>query len=183
MITISKNGQTVVIESLNLDTGISALSAYLNQLSPLSRSRFGPHGYEIASLEQFFFRPGAPSAFVARESTYHQIIAYALLKRGFLDHDAPRLQSYGLRLDAATDATFAPSVADAWQSKGIGSALLEYIIHEARKEGIHRIILWGGVQSGNPQAVRLYQKFGFRTLGSFEYYGENLDMVLEIEHE
>ncbi|MFZ4465227.1 MAG: GNAT family N-acetyltransferase [Bacteroidales bacterium] len=183
MITISKSGLSFEIETFDPHTGINELSTYLNQLSPLSRSRFGPHGYEVASLEQFFFRPDAPSAFVARESTHHQIIAYALLKRGFLDHDAPRLQSYGLQLDAETDATLAPSVADAWQSKGIGSVLLEYIIHEARSKGIRRIILWGGVQSGNTQAMRLYQKFGFRTLGSFEYYGENLDMVLEIEQE
>jgi GNAT superfamily N-acetyltransferase len=167
-------------QTFNPLTDLPALSHYLHALSPLSRSRFGPHGYDIHSLEQFFFRPGAPSAFVAKESTHHQIIAYALLKRGFLDHDAPRLQSYGLQLDAATDATFAPSVADAWQSKGIGSALLEYVIHEARNRGIRRIILWGGVQSGNAQAVRLYQKFGFRTLGFFEYYGENQDMILEL---
>ena len=167
-------------QTFNPLTDLPDLSQYLHALSPLSRSRFGPHGYDIHSLEQFFLRPDAPSAFVARETMHHQIIAYALLKHGFLDHDALRLQSYGLLLDAATDATFAPSVADTWQSKGIGSALLEFVIHEARSKGIHRIILWGGVQSGNPQAVRLYEKFGFRKLGYFEYYGENLDMVLEI---
>ncbi len=183
MITISKNGQPVVFESFNPHTGISELSIYLKQLSPLSRSRFGPHRYDIASLEQFFFRHDAPSAYVVKAESTKEIIAYALLKTGFLDHDAPRLQSYGLQLDAEADATLAPSVADAWQSKGIGSAMLEYIILQARSKGIRRIILWGGVQSGNTQAVRLYQKFGFRTLGSFEYYGENLDMVLEIEQE
>ncbi len=166
-------------QTFNPLTDLPALSHYLHALSPLSRSRFGPHGYDIHSLEQFFVRPDAPSAYVARESTHHQIIAYALLKTGFLEHDAPRLQSYGLQLDAATVATFAPSVADAWQSKGVGSSLLDFILDDARSKGINRIILWGGVQSGNQQAIGLYYKFGFRTLGFFEYYGRNQDMMLE----
>lgn len=183
MYPITINGQSLVFDAFDAQARINELYNYLQELSPLSRSRFGPHAYDLESLRQFYFGNNAPAAFMVRHAVNGSLIAYAILKTGFLEHDAPRLQSYGIQLDAETDSTLAPSVADAWQSKGIGSALLEYIIHEARSKGIRRIILWGGVQSGNTHAVRLYQKFGFRTLGSFEYYGENLDMVLEIEQE
>ena len=40
-----------------------------------------------------------------------------------------------------------------------------------------RFILWGGVQSNNERALRLYHKFGFRTLGYFDYNGLNTDMI------
>lgn len=107
------------------------------------------------------------------------MIAYAIIRVGYLEHDNPRLSSYGLQLNHQTDSTFAPSVADDWQGKGLGKELFAFILPELSARGINRIILWGGVQSNNERAVRYYQKLGFQSLGHFEYHGMNTDMAYQ----
>jgi len=59
--------------------------------------------------------------------------------------------------------------------------MFEYIRSHLQKDGIRRIILWGGVQAGNEKAVRYYLKHGFRTSGQFEHNGNNFDMILDID--
>lgn len=110
----------------------------------------------------------------------NKIIAYSVLKAGYLEHDRQRLESYGLQLSHTSDCTFAPSVADSWQGMGIGNGLLRFIIPDLKAMGISRIILWGGVQMDNEQAVTYYVRNGFKILGRFSYNGENYDMALEI---
>ena len=118
--------------------------------------------------------------YIAENSDNNRIIAYAIIKKGYLLYDASRLSSYGLHLSEKSDCTFAPSVADAWQSRGMGSKLFEYILQDIRQKGFTRMILWGGVQSNNEKAVQFYLKYGFRVLGEFEYKGRNYDMIKEI---
>ncbi len=105
------------------------------------------------------------------------MIAYAIIRHGYLEHDSPRLSAYGLQLNHQTDGSFAPSVADNWQGKGLGKELFDFILPELSARGINRIILWGGVQRNNERAVRYYQKLGFQSLGHFEYHGMNTDMA------
>ncbi len=90
-----------------------------------------------------------------------EIIGYAIVQRGILEHDRPRLQSYGLELSNTSDCTFAPSVADKWQGKGLGHLLLNFIVSDLLDGGFKRIILWGGVQSNNYNAVKFYLKKKF----------------------
>ena len=85
---------------------------------------------------------------------------------------------HSIQLDFEKDFIFAPSVADAYQSKGIGTILLSFVESELRKYGAEKIILWGGVQKRNKRAVHYYLKNGFITLGEFWYDKmENLDMI------
>ncbi len=63
--------------------------------------------------------------YIAVEENTGKIIAYAILKKGYLEHDRQRLDSYGLQTDHQTDCTYAPSVADDWQGRGIGTALFQ----------------------------------------------------------
>ena len=107
------------------------------------------------------------------------VVAYAPVKRGYLEHDRLRLEAYGLSLNQHKDCTFAPSVADAWQGLGLGGKLFDFIQTELQVRGIKRVILWGGVQASNAAALRFYEKMGFRVLGGFEYEGKNWDMVKE----
>jgi ribosomal protein S18 acetylase RimI-like enzyme len=58
--------------------------------------------------------------------------------------------------------------------------MFSFILWDLIQAGIKRIILWGGVQSSNAHALAFYRRLGFSVLGSFEYYGENLDMVLNL---
>lgn len=158
-------------------TDLEQLVTYLSALGKETRAFFGPHGFDKTSLTRFYQDP-KNTAYIASEE--NRIVAYAILRQGFLQHDAPRLSSYGLDLDPDTDASFAPSVADDWQGRGLGRSLFTYITNDLSNGKVTRLILWGGVQTGNQRAVRYYQQLGFRTLGYFEYHGWNADMVYEI---
>lgn len=160
------------LDSRDLDP----LLAYLDGLSPETRSRFGPHGYDRQSVIDFYQSPDK-FGYVAEDPASDKIIGYSILKQGYLDHDAPRLSSYGLTLSHATDATFAPSLADEWQGKGLGPAFLTYILQHLPSNSISRFILWGGVQVNNERAVAYYRKNNFIILGEFEYFGRNFDMI------
>lgn len=83
-------------------------------------------------------------------------------------------------LSNTSDCTFAPSVADAWQSCGVGNSLFQFILSSLKATEVKRIILWGGVQIDNEKAVNYYKKNAFKTLGQFYYNGENYDMVLDV---
>ena len=83
-------------------------------------------------------------------------------------------------MDYSRDFTIAPSVADHYQSKGIGSKMLQFVIDDIKAKGAKRLVLWGGVQKTNVKAIRFYSKFGFNTLGEFDYNGLNLDMSLDL---
>jgi GNAT superfamily N-acetyltransferase len=159
---------------------LDPLHEYLLGLSEETKRRFGPHPFDKEALVELFSHTEKYSGYVATETETLKIIAYSIIKRGFLDHDRPRLESYGLNLDPATDATFAPSVADEWQGLGVGTQLFQFMIHGLQAEGVKRIILWGGVQCDNLKAMCYYRKLGFTILGQFDYYGQNYDMMKEI---
>jgi diamine N-acetyltransferase len=172
-----RDGREIVLRRLDL-SDLSALAQYLDSLGEATRRRFGPHPYDLNSLNDFYHTP-RHIGFIAID-TAGMIVSYSVIRIGFLHHDQPRLESYGLKLDHDTDACFAPSVSDQWQSLGVGDIMLSYILDELRAMDIRRVILWGGVQADNEKAINYYLKNGFRTLGDFEYHGLNLDMMLEV---
>jgi len=170
----------IIIRRLTLDD-LDGLTAYLGNLGESCRKRFGPHPFDHDTLFNIFSDLTRNIGFIAVEVSSQRIIAYAIIKLGFLDHDSDRLQSYGLQLSREKDSTFAPSVADDWQGRGIGKSMFGLILKELKTRGIKRIILWGGVQSDNEPAVNYYKRLGFQTLGQFEYFGWNYDMMFLIE--
>jgi ribosomal protein S18 acetylase RimI-like enzyme len=150
---------------------------YLWKLSGESKKRFGPHAFTAEEIARLHHNPDY-LLFVANERGKETIIAYTILKKGWVSFDASRLESYGLK-SQRDDYTMAPSVADAWQCKGIGSNMFHYISKEiSLSSGPSRVFLWGGVQDTNDRAKVFYQKLGFVTLGEFEHNGKNLDMFL-----
>lgn len=179
VIFTAKNGRQVLLR--RLDSGdLDRLLAYLEHLSEATKKRFGPHPFDRQSVIDFYDNPHVHLGYVAQDLASDAIVAYSIIKIGYLQHDSQRLQSYGLALDPATDCTFAPSVADVWQSCGVGKGLWTFILNDLKTRGIRRVILWGGVQSDNEKAVSFYRKNGFKTLGRFEYNGWNDDMMLEV---
>lgn len=156
---------------------LQQLVSYLSALGNETRSFFGPHAFDKDAIT-LFYQDLKNTAYIATEDD--RIIAYAILRLGFLQHDEPRLSSYGLQLNPDTDASFAPSVADDWQGRGLGRELFSHILNDLSSTKVTRLILWGGVQTANHRALRYYQQLGFRILGYFEYHGWNADMVCEI---
>lgn len=175
----TKNDRWVVLRRLD-SNDLERLLAYLDHLSEHTKRRFGPHPFDRQSVIDFYDDPSKHLGYVAGDVETGEIVAYSIIKIGYLQHDALRLQSYGLTLDGRTDCTFAPSVADVWQSCGVGNSLWIFILNDLKAKGMRRVILWGGVQSDNEKAVNFYRKNGFRLLGRFEYNGWNDDMVLEL---
>jgi diamine N-acetyltransferase len=180
MIIQTKDNRNVLLQKLTAND-FEELSDFLLNLSQKSKKRFGPHSFDGKSIAEVYSDSARFKGYIARDAETLAIIAYSILKIGFLEHDSLRLRSYGLTLDSKTDCTFAPSVADSWQGIGIGNSLFSFIIADLKAIGIKRIILWGGVQCTNTRAVNYYLKNGFTTLGQFEYNGLNYDMICDIK--
>lgn len=175
----TKTNKTIHIRKLQT-TDLENLSHYLQNLSEESKKRFGPHPFDLPSIIEFYKEPNIHQAYIAKTINTKEIIAYSIIKLGILEADFQRYKSYGIELYKETDCEFAPSVADAWQSCGIGNGMFQFILEELKKTDIQRIVLWGGVQADNEKAVRYYLKHGFQKVGQFTHNGENFDMILEI---
>lgn len=178
MIVEVKNNRKASLRTLQ-STDMEDILAYLENLGPDTKKRFGPHPFNRQAINELC-TDKSNTGFIARDCLSGKIIAYAIIRTGYLDHDKKRLSSYGLQLSKETDCTFAPSVADEWQGLGVGHVLFHFIVTALKEKGINRIILWGGVQAGNLRAVNYYRKLGFTLLGEFEYYGKNYDMLKTI---
>lgn len=175
----AKNNRQVFLSRLN-SNDIDNLFDYLQNLSSETKRRFGPHQFYKQAIIDFYKYPDTHLGYVALDVETKKIIAYSIVKIGYLGHDKFRLESYGVTLDNKTDCTFAPSVADSWQSCGIGNSLFHFILSDLKSTEVKRIILWGGVQMDNEKAINYYKKNGFKTIGQFNYNGENYDMIFDI---
>jgi diamine N-acetyltransferase len=170
--------ENIIIREL-VSSDFDALLFYLQHLSAETKSRFGPHAFDADAVIQFY-NTNDVTGFVAIDTDSNSIIAYSIIKEGILHHDKNRLTGYQYRGIENDCCTYAPSVADSWQGKGIGKLMFAYILNHCRQKLNRRIILWGGVQATNEKALHFYKKLGFVTLGQFEYNGINQDMLLEI---
>jgi ribosomal protein S18 acetylase RimI-like enzyme len=173
--------ENIPVELKRLDAqDFSGLEEYFVSLTAKTKSRFGPHPFDKDNIALVYAHQHEYRGYVAVEKETGKIIAYAIVKNGYLEHDFPRLYAYGIEPDNFKDCTYAPSVADSWQGKGLGFHLFRFILSDLKTDGIHRILLWGGVQSSNLKAVEFYRRNGFYILGSFEHNGENYDMLFDI---
>jgi len=175
----AKDGTQILLSKFTISEA-NNLSIYLNHLSPESKQRFGPHPYDVDSIYTLFNQSDTYVGYIAQEKTQGKIISYSVIKHGYLEHDKLCLESYGLELDKDSDCTFAPSVSDEYQNKGIGKLMFDYIIDDLQTINKKRIILWGGVQATNESAFAFYLKQGFTVLGQFEHNGYNYDMIFDI---
>lgn len=156
------------------------LFSYLNNLGSETRKRFNPHGFDRDSLLTILQNGVDYPAYAVLDDETGLMVAYSVVRKGFPEHDKPRLASYGLFFEDKRDCVFAPSVADEWQGKGMGTAMFGFVVNDLKAAGFNRILLWGGVQRDNKRAVRFYLRNGFRILGEFENEGPNYDMIFRI---
>jgi len=64
-------------------------------------------------------------------------------------------------------------VADAFRGRGVGRAILDHIVAEARARGMTSLWLETGSTEPFTPALRLYESAGFRRCGPFEGYVED----------
>lgn len=176
-----KNGTRVEIRLLQNKDSENLFEYFDKRFSEESKSRFGPHPFDKGTINNICQHPnGEITRYVAVDEK-ENIIAYMLIKQGMIDWDKKRYAVRHQSFDHYSSVTFAPSVADAWQSSGVGSLMNTIIEKDLRKRNIQYIILWGGVQATNEKAVNFYKKLGYQCIASFWHGGkDNHDMVKQL---
>jgi diamine N-acetyltransferase len=157
------------------------LYIYLTGLSTESRSKFGPHNFDANSIINICENLCGDTIYFVAEDADKEIVAYMLLKKGMLNTDRSRYDEYNIYFNESLTATYAPSVADAWQNSGVGTAMFQHILLFLKNNGYKNLVLWSGVQTLNQRAFYFYSKHHFKKAGSFWHEGkDNLDMFLEL---
>ncbi len=180
------SGQRVYFRPLRGDQA-AELGAYFTSLSPATRRVYGPHPFDQETADGFCAALDSTHtlrmlAWVEEgEEGVERIVAYFVVELGVRAGDRQRYEALGLTLHDQTDCTLAPSVADAYQSQGLGSLMMQHLLGLLPRLGRQRLLLWGGVRADNPRAVHFYTKFGFRRVGDFEAGGtNNYDMIADL---
>ncbi|MBN1287908.1 MAG: GNAT family N-acetyltransferase [Anaerolineae bacterium] len=175
-----KSGAPAVFRVLRPDDA-ARLGRYFAGLSKATTERYGPHPFDMATAQQLCdatdYRKTLRLLAVTQAGA---IIAYFILGLWVTGTEQERYAGYGIALDGDRDCTFAPSVADAHQSSGLGSAMMPHVLDTARRLGRRQMVLLGGTQATNYRAIHFYEKFGFRKVGDFTTRVDNHDMVLAL---
>lgn len=165
---------------------VEPLGAYFDGLSEQTRRLFGPHPLDTATARNLCATIDLNDALrlvaTVESEGNERIVAYLILKLSVSLDERRRYESHQIILDPTADATLAPSVADDYQNRGLGSPLMTHAIAAARWLGRRRLVLMGGTQANNQRAIHFYRKHGFRIIARFEHPpgSWNHDMMLEV---
>jgi putative acetyltransferase len=77
------------------------------------------------------------------------------------------------RLDGERGEIKSMRVADKFLGKGVGRAILEHIVAEARKQGLQSLWLETGSAEAFRPALALYASTGFKRCGPFDGYADD----------
>ena len=173
-----RNGRYVEVRSLVKDDSEKLFDYFDKHFSKESKSRFGPHPFDKETINVICQQPNGETTRYIAVDEEKNIVAYMLIKQGMISWDKERYATRDQSYDDNISVTFAPSVADAWQSSGLGSVMNDIIEDDLKKRNIKNIILWGGVQATNEKAVNFYKKLGYQFIASFWHdEKDNYDMV------
>jgi RimJ/RimL family protein N-acetyltransferase len=178
-----RDGRRAIIRPLE-SRDVEALSAFFLGLSQRTKSRYGPHSFDRATAEKLCANIDNNQTIrfitVLESDGVAQIIGYVILSREIWGGDQER---YKELVSFDDTACFAPAMADAFQDQGLGSLMGRHVLAAAKKIGLKRVILMGGVMAQNDIARHLYLKLGFRQLGEFVTHQNgdvhNYDMMVE----
>jgi ribosomal protein S18 acetylase RimI-like enzyme len=176
-------GETVTLRLL-CAADAEPLGRYFVGLSEATRRVYGPHRFDVETAIKLCAEINYADTlrFIAVRAD-GEIIGYFILYVGFREGEIKRFRDHGLPLEEWRGSVLAPSIADAYQSKGLGSLIMPHVKEVARRLGCQRMVLSGGVRSDNPRAQHFYRKHGFRHVGDF-YTSEgtllNHDMIMEL---
>jgi len=164
------SGESLLLRPL-LPDNVGKLARFLAGLSPHSRRLSTFSGYGRATAQELCDAIARFDklrlALVETSAPEHPSVGLFEFSFDLTAGDRERHQGHGCPLDPTTDCRFGPTLADAWQNRGVGTRLLPAIFALARGFGRRRIILWGGVLVDNRRAIRYYEKNGFRHVGRF----------------
>ncbi len=177
-----RSGEKLLLRPL---TGEDAepLGNYFLGLSPETRRLYGPHAFDQKTADHLCGAVGRDNTIrMIAIKADHQIIGYFILQLGVRDSDRKRYAGYGIELADDTDCLLAPSIADDYQTQGLGSLMLLHCFEVMKQCGRRRMILMGGVREENTRARNFYTKFGFEAIGEFDARDcHNIDMLAALD--
>jgi GNAT superfamily N-acetyltransferase len=162
------------------------LAEYFLGLSAETRRLYAPHPFDLVTAEKLCATLDVTTQLrfvgVAGKEPDQRIMAYLIVGLTPGESELRRYQDLGLTLDPERTCWLAPSVADRYQSQGVGFLLMQPILDWARQLGYRQMVLSGGTRAENHRAIRFYTKLGFRRLGDFQTEGsvDNHDMMLDL---
>ena len=88
------------------------------------------------------------------------------------------LHSYGCRIIFNETAELIYFILPEHSRKGLGKALLDLFVKEARKRGIYNLLV--NISSKNRQSIAFHRKYGFKECGRLQKIGKKLarDLML-----
>jgi GNAT superfamily N-acetyltransferase len=160
----------------------AALGMFLAGLSSSTRRFSTFDGYDLTTAEEMCSAIDIYDKFhLVVVDNEGAIVGLFELGFGLSDRDLANFAGYGLVLDGQYDCMFGPTLADAYQHRGVGTRVFPKIRDVVRQAGRRRIILWGGVLADNYAAIRYYQKLGFVGVGTFTENNQKYrDMLLNV---
>jgi len=172
--TILRDGTECTLRPLRR-TDARALGDYFLGLSERTRSLFAPHPFDREAARAVC-RGGGERAVRCVALCGRRIVGYGILALEPAPADEKR---YG-KLRRGEVCAVAPSVAEDFRGRSLGTRLFEYVADVARALGKKKMVLMGGVQARNAAAVRFYKKLGFKKAGEFMTEYKCYDMVLDL---
>ena len=138
-----------------------ALRNFHDSLSPVSQSRFTPHGYDDPLLQMYVERcqAGIDRSYVLLDEI-ETVVGYF-----FLWEFTDPVPALGI------------GIADDWQGKKLGPQMMEILIEDARATGSDGIELTTVLD--NDRAYALYEKMGFVYQGNVENVAGDGRVVVE----
>lgn len=179
-------GAQVTLRPLQLED-VDLLAEFLSGLSLRTRRFHAYPGYDPAAAQTFCeglhrYDKVHLAAFMKADAA-PAIIGVFTLGYDMVESEKWRYLEQGIELRPGHDCRVSVCLADAWQRKGVGSALFPHVAALARAMGQRRMILLGGVLVQNAVAVHFYRKHGFQTVRTFhDGDGQDcLDMILQLK--
>ena len=178
------SGEVVVLRPLK-PSDVEILAEFLESLSSQTREFYSCASYDLNEAKKYCeaINRYDKLRFIVISKTTNKMIALFEYSFDIPGGDRKRLESYHEEFDLSRIVRFGPCIADSYQSRGVGSMLLPFIIKIAREFGKKQIFLWGGVLFNNERAIKFYEKIGFRKLGNFnnDRGKESIDMILDLK--
>jgi len=147
-----------------LKTDDIKLAEFLENLSEKTREFSTRNSYDLNEARQLCFAINRYDKLRLIALTNNQtIIALFEFSLSIVEDDYKRFaEKYNIKLDETTDVRFGPCISDQYQNHRLGCWLFEKTKLIAQQMDKQRLILWGGVLLHNKQAIRFYEKIGFK---------------------
>lgn len=144
-------------------------------------------GFRALRLEMLQLHPHSFGMSYEEEATwplarFETAIAESVVFGGFADDElmgVASLRGYGMEKFAHKGYLWGMYVRQATRGQGLGTALVDAVLTEARRRGLEQVLLT--VSKGNQTAERLYARHGFQVFGTepraLKYQGRYSDEV------